>query len=52
MLMDFHVVGKIEWKAHEKKAQVHKMNAILKMPMDEIALYMRTSKTTVQRYSP
>ncbi len=49
MLMDFHVVGKIQWKAHEKAAQVHKMNADLKMPMDEIALYMRTSKTTVQR---
>ena len=50
MLMDFHVVGKIQWKAHEKAAQVHKMNAVLRMPMDEIALYMRTSKTTVQRY--
>lgn len=49
LLMDFHVVGKIQWKAHEKAAQVHLMNAVLKMPMDEIALYMRTSKTTVQR---
>ena len=49
LLMDFHVVGKIAWKAHEKAAQVHKMNFELGMPMDDIALYMRSSKTTVQR---
>ena len=49
LLMDFHVVGKITWKAHEKAAQVYLMHTDLKMTLDEIALYMRTSKTTVQR---
>jgi hypothetical protein len=49
LLMDFHVVGKIQWKAHEKAAQVYLMHTDLKMTLDEIALYMRTSKTTVQR---
>ena len=49
LLMDFHVVGKIQWKAHEKAAQVYLMRETLKMPLDEIALYMRGSKTTVMR---
>ncbi len=49
LLMDFNVVGKIQWKAHEKAAQVYLMHTDLKMTLDEIALYMRTSKTTVQR---
>jgi len=49
MLMDWYVVGKIQWKPHEKGAQVAKMNMVLRMPMDEIVLYMRTSKSTVER---
>ena len=49
LLADWHVGGKIEWRAHEKAAQVKLMHAKLKMPVDEIALYMRASKTTVLR---
>lgn len=49
LLADWQVVGKIEWKAHEKAAQVYYMHRALKMPMDEIAMHMRASKTTIQR---
>lgn len=49
LLADWQVVGKIEWKAHEKAAQVYRMHSKLKMSMDEIAMHMRASKTTIQR---
>ena len=47
MLADFHVAGKITWDAHEKAGQVHRMHEELKMPVEEIALYLRGSKSTV-----
>ena len=49
LLADWQVVGKIEWKAHEKAAQIFHMHQKLKMSMDEIAMHMRASKTTIQR---
>ena len=49
LLADWQVIGKIEWKAHEKAAQVSHMHRDLKMPMDDIAMHMRASKTTIQR---
>jgi hypothetical protein len=50
LLSDFHVAGKISWKAHEKAGQVHHMHNRLGMTLEEIATYLRTSKSTVQRY--
>lgn len=49
LLSDFHVAGKIAWRAHEKAGQVYHMNKTLHMPADEIATYLRASKTTVLR---
>lgn len=49
LLSDFHIAGKIQWKAHEKAGQVYHMHNKLGMPQDEIATYLRTSKTTVLR---
>ena len=49
LLADFHVAGKIQWKAHEKAGQVYRMHTELGMPQDDIAVYLRTSKTTVNR---
>jgi hypothetical protein len=49
LLSDFHVAGKIHWKVHEKAGQVHQMNKELGMTQDEIAVYLRTSKSTVVR---
>ena len=50
LLSDFHVAGKIKWGAHEKAGQVYFMANVLGMPMDDIAIYLRTSKSTVKRY--
>lgn len=49
LLTDFHVAGKLSWKPHEKAHQVYKMAEQLGMPQQDIALYMRTSKSTVNR---
>ena len=49
LLADFHVAGKIQWKAHEKAGQVYYMHNALGMPQDDIAVYLRTSKTSVNR---
>lgn len=49
LLADFHVAGKITWQAHEKAGQVYLMANDLHMGQDEIATYLRTSKTTVSR---
>ena len=50
LLVDFHVAGKIEWDAHEKAGQVYYMSKRLSMEHAEIALLMRTSKSTVGRF--
>jgi hypothetical protein len=50
MLADFHVAGKISWKAHEKAGQVHYMANELNMTHDDIATYLRSSKTTIGRW--
>ena len=42
LLADFHVAGKIQWKAHEKAGQVYYMHTVLSMPQDDIAVYLRT----------
>ena len=49
LLTDFHVAGKIQWKAHEKAGQVYYMHNALGMAQDHIAVHLRTSKTTVNR---
>ncbi len=49
LLADFHIAGKITWKAHEKAGQVYYMIHELNMPQDDIAVYLRTSKSTVSR---
>lgn len=49
LLLDWHVAGKITWKAHEKAGQVYHMIHKLQMTQDEVAMYMRTSKSTVNR---
>jgi len=49
LLSDFHIAGKIQWKAHEKAGQVYHMHNKLGMTLDDIATYLRTSKATVQR---
>lgn len=49
LLADFHVAGKITWQAHEKAGQVYLMANELHMSQDEIATYLRTSKSTVSR---
>ncbi len=50
LLVDFHIAGKIDWRAHEKAGQVYLMATNLNMDLGDIATYMRTSKTTVNRY--
>jgi hypothetical protein len=50
LLTDFHVAGKIKWNAHEKAGQVYSMSENFGMKYEEIALYMRTSKSTVTRF--
>jgi hypothetical protein len=49
LLSDLHIAGKISWKAHEKAGQVYHMVNVLGMPQDDIAVYLRTSKSTVNR---
>jgi len=49
LLSDFHIAGKIKWEAHEKAGQVHHMHSKLGMTLEEIAVYLRTSKTVVLR---
>jgi hypothetical protein len=50
LLSDFHVAGKIEWRAHEKAGQVYHMVTKLTMDQGEVATYLRTSKATVNRW--
>lgn len=50
LLADFHVAGKIVWKAHEKAGQIYHMVHKLNMPLDDITVYLRTSKATVNRF--
>jgi hypothetical protein len=49
LLADFHVAGKITWQAHEIAGQVYVMHNDLHMDQNEIATYLRTSKSTVNR---
>jgi ParB-like nuclease domain len=49
LLSDYHVAGKIKWGAHEKAGQIHHMHTVLQMPLEDIALHMRSSKSTVLR---
>jgi DNA-binding transcriptional regulator GbsR (MarR family) len=50
LLSDLHVSGKIKWEAHEKAGQIYYMSEELNMNQDDIAVYFRTSKSTVSRY--
>jgi hypothetical protein len=50
LLSDFHVAGKIKWEAHEKAGQVYHMVNALGMSQEDVALHMRTSKATVNRF--
>ncbi len=50
LLSDFHIAGKIDWKAHEKAGQIYHMNHNLGISHDDIAAYLRASKSTVNRY--
>ena len=50
LISDLHVAGKIQWKAHEKAGQVYRMSRDLHMTQDDIATYLRQSKTTVKRF--
>jgi hypothetical protein len=50
MLADYHCAGKLSWKAHEKAGHVFTMEHELGMSQDEIATYLRTSKSTVNRF--
>src|SRR5882672_1337889 len=50
LLSDFHIAGKIQWKAHEKAGQIYHMSQKLGMTHDDIAAYLRASKTTVNRF--
>ena len=49
LLADFHVAGKIQWKAHEKAGQVYYMHDTLGMSEEDIAIYLRSSRTAVSR---
>lgn len=49
VMSDMHVAGKITWKAHEKAGMVHRMHKDLGMTFDDIAIYMRQSKSTAKR---
>ena len=49
LLSDFHIAGKISWKAHEKAGQVYHMVNELGMTQDDVCTYLRMSKTTVNR---
>lgn len=50
MLADYHVAGKVSWNAHEKAGHVFTMEHELGMSQEEIATYLRTSKSTVNRF--
>lgn len=50
LLSDFHVAGKIKWNAHEKAGQIYYMSEKLGMPLDDICVYLRSSKLTVSRF--
>lgn len=50
LIADQHVAGKISWKAHEKAGMIHRMSRELKMGQQDIATYLRQSKTTVGRF--
>ena len=50
MLADYHVAGKVSWNAHEKAGHVFTMEQELGMAQEEIATYLRTSKSTVNRF--
>ncbi|HEY3917357.1 MAG TPA: hypothetical protein VGL83_06175 [Stellaceae bacterium] len=50
LLTDMHVAGKITWTAHEKAGQVYRMHHDLRMPFEDIAVFLRASKTTAKRF--
>jgi hypothetical protein len=50
MLADWHVTNKVRWEAHEKAGHIYHMNRELKIPMDEIAIILHASKSTVARF--
>jgi hypothetical protein len=50
LLSDMHIAGKITWQAHEKAGQVYRMHHDLGMPFEDIAIYLRQSKSTATRY--
>ncbi len=50
LLTDYHVSGKIKWGAHEKAGQIHHMYMTLGMSLEDIAIHMRSSKSTILRF--
>jgi hypothetical protein len=50
LLSDLHVTNKVRWDAHEKAGHIYHMNKALKIPLDEIAVTLHASKTTVVRF--
>lgn len=49
MLADWHVTNKVKWDAHEKAGHIYQMSKTHKIPLDEIAIVLHASKTTVKR---
>lgn len=49
MLADWHVTNKVRWEPHEKAGHIYEMSKVHKMPLDEIAVILHASKTTVKR---
>lgn len=50
LLSDWHVAGKIGWDAHEKAGHIYYMATDLNMNLDDIALHMRASKSSIVRW--
>jgi hypothetical protein len=50
LLSDLHVMNKVRWDAHEKAGHIYHMNKTLRIPLDEIAVTLHASKTTVSRF--
>lgn len=50
MLADWHVTNKVKWEPHEKAGHIYEMSKVHKMPLDEIAIHLHASKTTVKRF--
>ena len=49
LLSDYHVAGKVTWGPHEKAGHVYQMVHVLGMSQDDVAVYLHTSKSTVNR---